>query len=394
MNITHIKTSALLILLLTAHLLEAQIAFHPAVDYPVGTSPEGVAIADFNGDGANDMAVTGDTPDRVSILLNSGIGTFGPATDILLAGGSSPHSLVAADIDNDLDADLLVTRKNVDDVQILVNNGGVFSPGAATGVNGVLPRAIVAADLDGNGFVDVVTSNRDSDNVSVLLNTSGAFSAAVIYAVGGEPRGLTLADFNGDQLTDIAVACNNDRRVDVLFNLGSGAFGAPTSLSVGPDLRPDGVASGDFDLDGDTDIAAAASGNAFNVASVFVNTGAGVFTAAAHYPAAGVNPSGIVAANLDPDNLPDLVTANQDSANVSTLPGLGAGVFGTAAVSSVGTTPEVVATCNLDGNSSFDLVTVNRDSNSVSVLLNQNVTQIFTSGFESGNTLEWSTTVP
>ena len=38
-----------------------------------------------------------------------------------LAGGSSPFGVVATDVDNDGDTDLVVSRKNVDDVQILVN---------------------------------------------------------------------------------------------------------------------------------------------------------------------------------------------------------------------------------------------------------------------------------
>ena len=45
----------------------------------------------------------------------------------------------------------------------------------------------------------------------------------------------------------------------------------------------------------------------------------------------------------------DLATANQDSATLSALPGLGAGVFGTAVVAAVGTTPEIVAARDLDG---------------------------------------------
>ena len=394
MKTTYFNTIPTIALLLMTSGVGAQIAFAPATDYPVGTSPAGVALADFNGDGRPDMAVTGDAPDRVSILLNTGTGIFGPASDLALAGGSSPHALVAIDVDNDNDLDLVVTLKNVNDIQILVNTGGTFSLGATTAVGGLLPRAIVAADLDGNGFRDVVTSNRDSNDVSVLLNTSGTFAAAVTYTVGGDPRGLSLGDFNGDQLRDIAVASNDDRRVDVLPNIGGGAFGTLSSLSVGPDVRPDGVTNGDFDRDGDMDIAAASSGAALNVAAVFLNTGAGAFAGAVGYPVGGTNPGGIVAGDLDVDGVLDLATANQDSANLSSLPGLGAGNFGTAVIAPVGTTPEAVASHDLDGNGSLDLVTVNRDSDTVSVLLNLNTAVVFRDGFESGTTSAWSDVTP
>ena len=390
MKITNINTIATIALLLMTSGVGAQIAFAPATDYPVGASPAGVALADFNGDGKPDMAVTGDTPDRVSILLNTGTGTYGPASDLALAGGSSPHALVAIDVDNDNDLDLVVTRKNVDDIQILVNTGGTFSLGATTAVGGLLPRAIVAADLDGNGFRDVVTSNRDSNDVSVLLNTSGTFAPAVTYTVGGEPRGLSLGDFNGDQSLDIAVACKDDRRVDVLPNIGGGAFGTLSSLSVGPNVRPDGVTTGDFDRDGDTDIAAASSGVGFDIADVFLNTGAGAFAGAVEYPVGGTNPGGIIAADLDVDGILELATANQDSADISALAGLGAGVFGGAVIAVVGITPEAIASHDIDGNGALDLVTVNRDSNTVSVLLNLNTGLIFGDDFESGTTAAWS----
>jgi hypothetical protein len=394
MKVPNINAAVIFTLLLITSDVGAQIAFNPATDYGVGTSPAGVALADLNGDRRPDMAVTGDAPDRVSILLNTGFGAFGAASDLVLAGGSSPHAVVAVDVDNDNDLDLVVTRKNVNDIQVLVNTGGAFTLGATTAVGGLSPRAIFAADVDGNGFKDVVTSNRDSDDVSVLLNFSGTFAPAVTYSVGGEPRGLTLADFNGDQLHDIAVACNNDRRVDVLFNIGGGAFGTPSSLSVGPEVRPDGVTAGDLDRDGDMDIAAASSGAVLNVVAVFLNTGVGTFAGAVGYPVGGTNPGGIVAADLDVDGVLDLATANQDSANLSALPGLGAGGFGAAVIADVDITPEVVAKHDLDGNGSLDLVTVNRDSNTVSVLLNLTSAVVFGDGFESGTTLAWSGVTP
>lgn len=379
---------------LFASSLAAQISLDPAVHYAVGSEPAGIALGDFNADGRVDMAVTGGTPDRVSILLNTGAGAFGTATDVVLAAGSSPHAVVAVDVDNDSDLDLVVTRKNVNDIQILVNGGGSFSLGATTAVGGLLPRAIAAEDLDGNGFADVVTSNRDSNDISVLLNTSGTYAAAVTYAVAAEPRGLTLGDFNGDLLHDIAVAGNDDRMVDVLINTGSGAFGPPSGLSVGPDVRPDGVASGDLDGDGDMDIVAASSDVLLDVVSVFLNTGSGSFDPVVEYPVGGTNPGGIVVADLDVDGRPDVATANQDSADLSALPGLGGGAFGTSVDSPVGLTPEVVVTHDLDRNGSLDLVTVNRDSNTVSVLLNQVSAVIFGDDFEFGDTLAWSSTVP
>jgi len=372
----------------------AQIGFSSTINYPVGTNPSGVAIGNVAGSALADLVVTTDNPDAVKVLVNLGSGTFGTPVTVTMAGGSGPQSVVLIDVDGDLDLDAVVTRKNIDDVQILTNTAGVLTPGATTSVGGSLPRDIVSGDLDGNGSPDVVTSNRDSDDISVLLNTGGSYSSAVVYSVGARPRGIFLADFNGDQRLDIAVASQDDRRIDVLFNQGSGVFGSAITLSVGPDLRPDGVVAADFDRDGDVDIAVSTSGDALNLATVFLNTGSGSFAAAISYAVGGTDPGGMAAADLDIDGYPDLATANQGSANVSTLRNLGAAAFETASLFTVGTTPEVVAPGDLDGNGSADLVAVNRDSGNVTVLLNQATALVFSDGFESSDTSAWSSVTP
>ncbi len=400
---THLQLARNLMIaatVLSAGAAIAQTPFNPAVNYTIGPSPGGVALADFNGDGLTDMAVTSDAAndalDKVSILLNTGGGVFGAPTDVLMgdiSGGTGPHGVAALNVDNDSDIDLVVTLKKIDSIQVLINTAGVFSLGARLDAAGILPRDVVTGDLDGNGFSDVVTSNRDSNTVSVLLNGSGGFAAAVAYDVAIGPRGLTLDDFDGDQNLDIAVAGGSDREVSMLLNNGSGIFAAAVGLSVGGDLRPDSVTAGDFDRDGNIDIAASTSGGIGDFVSIFLSAGGASFPTRNDYAVGGVNPSGMTAADFDIDGLTDLAVANQDSATVSFLPNLGGGVLGTPAGSAVGTSPQPIAGADLDGNGSQDLAVVNVDSGTVSVLMNQGTGVIFSNGFESGTTDGWSSVV-
>src|SRR6185295_11257365 len=79
--------------------------------------PESIVAADFNGDGAPDLAVgnnLGFSPDPVasvvSILLNDGSGAFA-ALPVAQSPGTAGvgHRMATADLDEDGNADLLVS---------------------------------------------------------------------------------------------------------------------------------------------------------------------------------------------------------------------------------------------------------------------------------------------
>ncbi len=374
--------------------VSAQIDFDPVADYVVGTRPSGLAVADLNGDGRPDISVTSDSPDKVSTLFNTGGGAFGAPVSVALGGGTSPHGLASANFDGDPDLDLVVVLKNIDSVQLLINNGGALTAGTVTAVNGSLPRDVAVGDLDKNGLPDVVTSNRDSDDISVLLNTAGVLAEGVTYGAGVEPRGLALGYFNDDTFLDVAVAAHDSRQISLLLNDGDGTFGAPIALSVGNELRPVGVVAADLDRDGLMDIAATASGNGLDVAVVFRRTGSGTFAGFSSFAVGGLNPEGIVAADLDVDGLLDLATTDQDSAQVSVLRNLGNTSFAAPVELTVGTTPGPLVTADLDRSAASDLVSANRDSNNISVLINRSSGLIFEDGFETGDTSVWSSVSP
>jgi hypothetical protein len=55
--------------------------FGAATNFAAGTGPVSVALGDFNGDGKSDLAVANYNSNNVSILLGTGTGTFGAATN-------------------------------------------------------------------------------------------------------------------------------------------------------------------------------------------------------------------------------------------------------------------------------------------------------------------------
>jgi hypothetical protein len=89
-------------------------------------TPRAVAVADFNGDGQLDVAVTGTTdqfkdsrPNMVSILLGNGKGGFKPMVNYEV--GYQPFSIVTADFNGDAKPDLAVANQASGTVSILLN---------------------------------------------------------------------------------------------------------------------------------------------------------------------------------------------------------------------------------------------------------------------------------
>ena len=365
--------AALAAVVLGPALAVGQMDFDPAVTYSTGIEPDQTATGDFDGDGAVDLVVSSDTPDKVAFYFNDGTGAFGAPVDFLLGNNTSPSAVAAADFDGDGDLDVGVALKSNQVVQILTNlGGGTFAFGGAFAV-GVRPVDIEVAMLNADSAPDMAVSNRDGNSVTILLNDgSGSFSGSSISA-GAEPREVSAADLDQDGDLDLAVGAHDSRAIQLLINDGAGGFSTGPSLSVGAQLRPEGVVGADFDNDGDADLAAATSGNGQNWVSVWTQSTPGSFTGPVHYAAGGLDPSVLVAADFDLDGNMDVAVVNKDSNDLSALRGFGNATFDVPVVYSVsGVSPDHLAKGDFDGNGGMDLVSSNRDSNSISVFRNRN----------------------
>lgn len=334
--------------------------------------PSGVVVADLNGDGLNDLAVTTDTPDKVSIFFNSATGLATVPVNVLTGSGSSPDSIQAADLDGDGDQDLIVALKNIGQVRAYINTAGVFTAGASAAA-GSEPRGMAKGNLDGVGALDFAIADNAGTTVTTLRYIAGAWVTAS-FTVGDEPKGVVIADFNGDGLGDLAVTNHRDRNISVMRNLGGGAMGGRTDHLVGNPYRPEGIAALDIDKDGDMDLAVVASDDTVvNQVALFRNTG-GTFGTAQFRPTGGIDASEIVAADLDGDGDTDLAVTHTTSNTVAVLDNV-AGVLGAPAAMSTGAFPGGLAIGNVVGSNALDIIVSNRDSNTVQVFVNDATNQ-------------------
>ena len=224
---------------------------------------------------------------------------------------------------------------------------------------GSAPDSVATADFNRDGKLDLSVTNFGDNTVSILLgNGDGTFQAQVDYATGTDPSWVAVGDFNKDGKMDLAVANGTDssgNMVSVLLGNGDGTFQARVDYQAGRGAFPvNSVALGDFNRDGNLDIAAGNYGPDFLTGSVSIllGNGDGTFQAHMDYPA-GVNPVGVLMGDFNRDNKLDLaVLDNNFPQGFSSLLGNGDGSFQKGPDSHWGTNPRVgmVADFNLDGN--------------------------------------------
>ncbi len=192
------------------------------------------------------------------------------------------------------------------------------------------PVFIATGDFNGDGRLDLAIANYGTvgfpatgRTLTILLgNGDGTFHAAPSPATGNAPSGIAVGDFNGDGRTDLAVTNAGDNTLSILLGNGDGTFTAAASPATGS--GPNGIATGDFNQDGIADLAVT---NTFdNTVSVLLGNGDGTFTSVGTI-STGSNPNTVVVADFNRDGNADLAVANTGEVGLNIFTGNGDGTF-------------------------------------------------------------------
>ncbi|MBN8644976.1 MAG: VCBS repeat-containing protein, partial [Planctomycetes bacterium] len=284
---------------------------------PVADGPSAVAVADFNLDGRDDVAVAGILNSRLVVRFNPGnSGAWAGATVDSVATGIG--SLAVADFNADGAPDIAAGLATPGTVRLYLNraNGiaGVFEPVTLPAVfPGV--RSIAVGDLNSDGRPDIVAACPAGNLLRLALQTDPIlrsernvlipeFNVSSSIALNGA-NVVTAGDFNGDGRDDIASSSPLISVAIVYPQTVFGEFAGGTALQA-----PQSVSSmfrADVNADGNADLMMV--GRQADSVWVARGVGAGSFQVSSSF-AQLESATAVVAADFDRDGNTDLASAS------------------------------------------------------------------------------------
>jgi hypothetical protein len=307
---------------------------------------EQVRFADFNNDGALDIATSGSS-NVTYVRINNGDGTF-PNSQFNTLSGSI--GLTTGDMDKDGNIDLVYTR-NGGGISVYLNNGSNPFPTGQNLSGSSDARNIEVADIDGDGYLDFIFT--ESGVKTVLNNGVGRFNSpsANTYTASGA-WDVSVVDVNNDNHPDIITSLGSTGGVMVLTNDGDGTFTSDSTYAAGSGSQ--GVQA--IDVNGDDVLDIVVSNLSSDNISVLIGNGDGTFAAAVNYAVAD-EPYDFIAFDMNGDGYPDIATTHQSIDSVSTMVNNGDGTFAAPTYYLTGDGPRGIAAGDVNNDGEMDLLT-------------------------------------
>ncbi len=332
----------------------------PASPFPYSISgyheTSGLAtFGDVNGDGVGDL-ITNDFFDSIALLPGIGDGSFGAAIPLF------PGFLIPElhDLDGDGDLDLFLLSAIAcgfyyTQVEIRLNDGqGGFVAGPPLFSVG---QEHLVADVTGDSLPDIISVETYAGVATLWVGAGGGTFAqpTPLYAQLSFLSGLAVGDWDGDGDTDIALKDGTD--LVALLSDGLGGFSPPiTTASTNFATL---ISVGDLDGDGDDDLLH----SDVTGLVVLLSSGNGSFTAAPVPIPTSSFTLEVQRADLDSDGVQDLLTLEifnspvmSGSTTFSMWRGLGGGAFEAERVLQIPTTHASAVLEDLNGDGAIDIL--------------------------------------
>jgi hypothetical protein len=348
-----------------------------------GNNPGSIVIADFNGDGKLDIAVSNRGSNSVAVFLNNGDGTFAsPIVSTVQIAAQGLISTAVGDFNGDGKPDLIVATigGTQTDIVLLGKGDGTFEQLSPIPGSGGFITALVV-DLRGNGHQDLVLGTNGGIDVA-LGNGDGTFSSSTSLSSNLSPGvyfGVTVGKFTGNGRLDI-VGADIVGQADGTFvyyaGNGDGTFQPLTSVSAPPPV-PLSIANADFKGDGKLDLLIGFQASA----NIVLGNGDGTFqfaTPISVYSAHDFGPTAgvlVQTADFNQDGKPDAVVADAQQGTLTVVLNAGLGQnpspSGTRFQFSLAPGIAGIAVGDLNGDGLPDIAVTNPLTNQITVILSQ-----------------------
>lgn len=209
--------------------------FSSPAKFPTGASPVQIAVGDVNGDGRADIVAL--TATGLSALLGNGNGTF--KASINTGGASGGTVLALGDLNRDGHLDVIVGGLDPD-LEFLGSGDGHFTKTNNPNASGLIESQMLLADLNGDGFLDLVVAGNSFDpdvltDIGIWWgNGDGTFQPGEFLSAGHSELSVAVGDFNHDGRQDLAAASSYSNSANMLLNLGAKKFAPAVGYNTNP----------------------------------------------------------------------------------------------------------------------------------------------------------------